>query len=339
MGIFSLGLRGNSDLPNINTKIIIANDIKKEEFCDVWFSSLYDRILWRLFRKTIFENKFDTSIFYNSANNEVQQFGFIELLKRHILDNSQVILQYDPTAKTITPTNEKKNKYCVSLNFEYLRKLHILLLYYATQLYQLSQGFSVSVAQAKSLVVYVDKLQENMAFNEKDSVERQVKSIIDGINTGTGAYTSSGSRIEVGLRDVSNQEKGNNYVYSQVSSLLQLSANFLMGTNTGGTLNNGNEVEALKDDETFECLWYEYFKNTIEKLFNTEITFKINKFRLSNEHRTYLDWVETNNLIPQNIKQSITADILESDGLINSKQAKEIRENNKDNNTTNIYDS
>ena len=63
----------------------------------------------------------------------------------------------------------------------------------------------------------------------------------------------------------------------------------------------------------------------LKKLYNTTVALKVDKWQLSDTHRSFLDWIETNSLLPKTTKQQIVATILESNGLIDKKQAEEIK--------------
>lgn len=314
---------------DISKEKITISDVELGVFREIYKDALYDRILKTLYDKTIFEDnknkieidKIKKTFFDNPLKTELNK-GLFHHVKEAMIGSKSLNLEYDKkgeTIKVIDDTKEvKEEKFKVYFSFEYLKSLNTMLDFYLEMLYNLIRSINYKVVSSRSLIVKIDGMTDNIATSQIDGINTQIKSIASAINEGDIGVIDSKGQLEKGIIDVSGIAETQETIMRQISQLLKFSVNFLTGESTSGIGTTG-ENDQEKDFKSLSVCFNEYWKPIIEQLYNIKISLKIDKWQLSAEHKSFLDWVETNSLISEEIKRKITSKILLSDGLIEEK--------------------
>jgi hypothetical protein len=257
--------------------------------------------------------------------------GLISILVNSLLENNPVILEYHKSVNTITSENYNANNFVVndlkpnSCIADYGQKQSEvkLLSYYAGTIYNTYRSIENKIQVSNAIVVIFKQLSDKISYVERESLRKQLQEFRKAVESGGIAYLDS-AKLQYGIADVGNETKVQEANKENIANALNLPLNFLFGTTTQG-LGTRHEEDSLSLDRTMRKNFVSLWQPIVEKLFHIKISYAIDKYRLSETHKSFLDWVETSGMIDEQSKKEITANILLSNGLIDNIQAERVR--------------
>ncbi|MDR1498711.1 MAG: hypothetical protein LBS34_00280 [Rickettsiales bacterium] len=310
-------------------------DIQERDYKRLFVKNIYSNIFEYLLTKTNFtresEREMVFNLSFNNSEKTSQMNGLISILVNSLLDNNPVILRYNKSVNTITEENYNANNFSIndlkpnSCIADYSQKQSEvkLLSYYARTIYNTYKSIENKTRVSNAIVVIFERLSDKINFVERKSFVKQLKEFKRAVESGGLAYLDN-AKLQYGIADVNNEIKVQENNRENIANALNLPLNFLFGTTTQG-LGTRHEEDSLSLDRTMQKNFVSLWQPIIEKLFNIKISYAIDKYRLSETHKSFLDWVETSGMVDEQSKKEITANILLSNGLIDNMQAERIR--------------
>jgi hypothetical protein len=254
-----------------------------------------------------------------------QNEGFFEILIKALFYRQQIVLRYDKGTNTIEKVDiAKMLDTDTFIDFTDYKVIE-LLKQYVLLIYNLLNSLSKKSNINSGIILKIHNLTENIALNQKEVAEKQGKAINNSIFNGKGAIIDAKSSLEILDSDIKAEQEIISNIEKQICLLFGLPSSFLFGTSKKQLLDGNNREDLEKVEISFKSLFITLWKPYFDKLFSQDIKYKIDVFEIIRYTKDIIGYI--NDLqVPQEIKQSITSNVLLSSELITQEEAFLIKE-------------
>jgi hypothetical protein len=308
----------------------IRFELTEKMFVEIVIKDLYERILLDCLSHTIWNSKFDyekiQSIFYNNTDDLQQTKGLISIFTDFIYNKSLNYLKLTKENIIVIITDQEEikvindniknsiiNKNVAILNFKFNNKIDLLKIY-AGLLYNTLSTDNTQLYIAKAIIFKCFGLTENVALNAKDGVIKQANNVTDGLKKGKGVLIDSKSELQLPKVDTSGSKASWEQYNGLIAQTMGMPLSWVMGKVASGISATG-EGDIRLIEKGLRIYFLSIWKPAIERLFNTNIKFRLETWRSLEGMKGIFEVLENTTLIDENKKKEIANDMIDGLGM------------------------
>lgn len=279
-----------------------------DDFCTVFATSMYKKIMLECADRAVLPNSLDktgyTATVYDSYS--PYKSGLVSWVVYAMVGQRKIYLKINKIAgdirtfekatqqDAITEKNTLKPHY-IELDFSKFKEAKIICLLF-TLLGSVMVAMSKGVTASQSLLLKINALSEMIANSQNiEPLEKQIKSINDGLKDGKSSYVDAKSSVDFLVYDSANTEKAAKYIFSLISTITGEPASYLFGEVVGG-LGGGDNGDEKRFEHATRGYFYNIFSGVLFNVYGENMEFRESPQDI-NELISLFTFVETTSIL------------------------------------------
>jgi hypothetical protein len=164
---------------------------------------------------------------------------------------------------------------------------------------------------SKALQLKIHQLRVLVADSEKEAPQKQAKAIVDGIKNGNSVLLDALDKVETTAVDMTSTKTSIDFIGGLIAETLNMPLYYVNGELQTG-LNATGEADNSAVERGLEAFFNSIFKPVVDELFNLQVSFVSEKWRLLLSSGSALKTLESisEQIIPLRVKQKVAESVL-----------------------------
>lgn len=293
---------------NLADTVFVENEI----------TGLYEKLLMDCYSRS--NDLKESPIYFDNCLASENNQGLISLLSDAMYKKTDLFLVLKSDVIRLADTEEKtkiaedykktgKSSIGVYCSFKDFVKTDMLKVYYS-MLFNVFDTTNTQMNISKSIQVKINKLRDLVSLSAKDSTVPQAKDLVDALKNGKGIMLDKDDEIAAIMTSLDPVKAGIELVNSKVASTIGMPLSYVNGELSAG-LSSSGEGDSDMVERGLKPYFNSIWKPVVDKLMDSNITFKSDSWRTLEPMLKYITVIETSDLIEKDVKAKFVKSISE----------------------------
>jgi len=270
---------------------IFPLQIAKTEFVQTDVINIYAKILTDVMERSHGLSDDLQALLWDNCLQSESSDGLITMIAKAMTDKKDLFLIYDSGLKLVRKaTNDEEglirddykkqgqSKIGVYVSFKNYSRSDMVKLYSALE-YCTVAALNKEVNLSAALQIKMKDLRGSTALTDKAEVKEQALAIARGLSNGKDVLLDAGDIIETSDPSLEPVKQGIEFLNQKRAFYLGMPASYINGELVGG-LNNDGSTDTKAVERGLKNYYYSIVKPVMKALFNVELTYKSQDFRM-----------------------------------------------------------
>jgi hypothetical protein len=278
-GLFNKGVTTETELADINCLNF------GDDFCNVFALSMYKKIMLECADRAVLPNSIDKADYTATVYDSYSPYksGLVSWVTVALVGQKKIFLKinklssgiftFEKSDESAALNNGKLRADFMELDFTNFKEASVICLLFEL-LAQVMLAMSKGVTASQGLLLKINALSEMIANAQNLApLEKQLKSINDGLRQGKASYVDAKSSVDFLVYDSANAEKAASYIFSLISTITGLPASYLFGE-VVSSLGGGDSGDSERFDKSTKNYFYNIWSGVCFNVYGENFEFR-----------------------------------------------------------------